>query len=125
MIPRSSSLSARPWAFPKSSRPPCLPLSSCAAPPTPSGWRSSIRGSRVQGGRAAAEAGNAGLQEDFDRAQAELEAAKAHREGLRTASAGRRGRLELLDERLESHDREMSRLRTEADRGRGQIVSWR
>ena len=65
----------------------------------------------------AAEARSTGLQEDFDRAQAELEAAKAHREGLRTASAGRRGRLELLDERLESHDREMARLRGEVERG--------
>ncbi|HKI01140.1 MAG TPA: chromosome segregation protein SMC [Thermoanaerobaculia bacterium] len=74
---------------------------------------------------AAAEARSAGLQEDFDRAQAELEAAKANREGLRTASAGRRGRLELLDERLESHDREMSRLRAEVERGRVQIASWR
>jgi len=83
------------------------------------------RRERLQEELTAAEARNAGLQEDFDRAQAELEAAKAHREGLRTASAGRRGRLELLDERLESHDREMSRLRTEADRGRGQVVSWR
>jgi chromosome segregation protein len=80
---------------------------------------------RLREEMAAAEARNAGLQEDFDRAQAELEAAKAHREGLRTASAGRRGRLELLDERLESHDREMSRLQDEAERGRGQVVSWR
>ncbi len=73
----------------------------------------------------AAEARSAGLQEDFERAQAELEAAKGNREGLRTASAGRRGRLELLDERLESHDREMTRLRAELDRGRTQIASWR
>ncbi len=72
-----------------------------------------------------AEARAAGLQEDFERAQAELEAAKGNREGLRTASAGRRGRLELLDERLESHDREMSRLRAELDRGVSQIAAWR
>ncbi len=74
---------------------------------------------------AAAEARSTGLQEDFEHAQAELEAAKAHREGLRTASAGRRGRLELLDERLESHDREMSRLKGEVERGRSQITAWR
>jgi chromosome segregation protein len=74
---------------------------------------------------AAAEETARGLAEDFERAQAELEAAKAHREGLRTASAGRRGRLELLDERLESHDREMSRLRAEVERGMSQIASWR
>jgi chromosome segregation protein len=74
---------------------------------------------------AAAEARSAGLQEDFERAQAELEAAKGNREGLRTASAGRRGRLELLDERLESQDREMGRLRGELERGLAQIAAWR
>ncbi|HEX9945452.1 MAG TPA: chromosome segregation protein SMC [Thermoanaerobaculia bacterium] len=83
------------------------------------------RRQRSQEDLAAAEARNAGLQEDFDRAQAELDAAKAHREGLRTESAGRRGRLELLDERLESHDREMNRLRAEVEGGRGQIAAWR
>jgi chromosome segregation protein len=74
---------------------------------------------------AAAETRSTGLQEDFDQAQAELEAAKGNREGLRTASAGRRGRLELLDERLESQDREMSRLRGELERGLAQIAAWR
>ena len=74
---------------------------------------------------ATAEERNASLQEAFDRAQAELEASKASREALRTASAGRRGRLELLDERLESHDREESRLRAEVDRGRQQVTLWR
>jgi chromosome segregation protein len=73
----------------------------------------------------ATEERNAGLQEDFDRAQAELEAAKSARESLRTESAGRKGRLDLLDERLESQDREMSRLRAEIDRGKNQIAVWR
>jgi chromosome segregation protein len=73
----------------------------------------------------AAEERVAFLQDDFDRAQAESEAAKAARESLRTASAGRRGRLELLDERLESQDREMTRLRSEIDRGKSQIALWR
>ncbi len=61
---------------------------------------------QIQEELTAAEERNAALQEAFDRAQAELEAAKSHREALRTESAGRRGRLELLEERLESHDRE-------------------
>jgi chromosome segregation protein len=80
---------------------------------------------RLQEELAAAEARSTGLQEDFERAQGELEAAKGNREGLRTASAGRRGRLELLDERLESHDREMNRLRGELERGVSQIAAWR
>ena len=80
---------------------------------------------QIQEELAAAEERSAALQEAFDRAQAELEAAKNHREALRTESAGRRGRLELLDERLESHDREEVRVRTEIERGRKQIELWR
>jgi chromosome segregation protein len=83
------------------------------------------RHARLQEELVAAEARSTGLQEDFERAQAELEAAKGNREGLRTASAGRRGRLELLDERLESQDREMTRLRGELERGLTQIAAWR
>jgi chromosome segregation protein len=73
---------------------------------------------------AAAGAHQEGLQEHFDRAQAEAEAAKASRESLKTASAGRRGRLELLEERLESHDREMKRLLDEVESGRRQVRTW-
>jgi chromosome segregation protein len=87
--------------------------------------RVSQRRQQVQDELTRAEERNASLQEAFDRAQAELEAAKASREALRTASAGRRGRLELLDERLESHDREESRLNAEVDRGKRQISIWR
>jgi chromosome segregation protein len=83
------------------------------------------RRQQLQDELAAAEERNASLQESFDRTQAELESAKAGREALRTASAGRRGRLELLDERLESHDREESRLAAEVDRGRRQVALWR
>ncbi|HWM92108.1 MAG TPA: chromosome segregation protein SMC [Thermoanaerobaculia bacterium] len=83
------------------------------------------RRQQLQDELTASEQRNASLQEAFDRAQAELDASKASREALRTASAGRRGRLELLDERLESHDREESRLRSEVDRGRRQVALWR
>ncbi len=83
------------------------------------------RRQQVQDELARAEERNASLQEAFDRAQAELESAKGSREALRTASAGRRGRLELLDERLESHDREESRLNAEVDRGKRQVSLWR
>jgi chromosome segregation protein len=74
---------------------------------------------------AAAEERNAALQEGLDRAQADVDAAKARREALRTASAGRRGRLELLDERLESHDREETRVRGEIERSGKQLALWR
>jgi chromosome segregation protein len=44
---------------------------------------------------------------------------------LPTASAGRRGRLERLEERLGAHDREMQRLTTEVQEGERQIRTWR
>ena len=78
----------------------------------------------VQDELAAAEARHGELQEHVDAAQAAAEAAKAAREGLRTESAGRRGRLELLDERLESHDREAARLAAEVEAGRRQVSAW-
>ncbi len=87
--------------------------------------RVTLRRQQQQDELTAAEERNTSLQEAFDRAQAELESAKGSREVLRTASAGRRGRLELLDERLESHDREESRLKAEIDRGKRQVALWR
>ncbi|MEM7479763.1 MAG: chromosome segregation protein SMC [Acidobacteriota bacterium] len=64
-------------------------------------------------------------QERLDRLVAERENAKADRESLKEASAGRRGRLDLLRERLEAHDREMARLRRELGEGEEQIHQWR
>ncbi len=78
----------------------------------------------VEAELAAAEARHLDLQGRFDGAQAGAEAAKAAREGLRTESAGRRGRLDLLDERLESHDREAARLTAEVDAGGRQVRAW-
>jgi chromosome segregation protein len=65
------------------------------------------------------------IDESLERAVHEQEAARAAREALRTASAGRRSRLELLDERLESHDREAARLTAEVERGHHQVAAWR
>jgi chromosome segregation protein len=80
---------------------------------------------QIQEELTASEERSAALQEAFDRAQAELEAARNQREALRTESASRRSRLELLDERLESHDREEGRVRGEIERGRKQVELWR
>ncbi len=71
-----------------------------------------------------AEEKQSGLAERFDRAQAELDAAKGARESLRAESAGRRGRLDLLEERLESLHREIARLTGELETGRRQIAAW-
>jgi chromosome segregation protein len=74
---------------------------------------------------ALAEERHAELTAAGEAAQVELDAAKAAREALRTAGAARRGHLALLDERLDSHDREVERLRGEVVRGRQQVAAWR
>ena len=84
------------------------------------------RASRAQMGDqlAEAEAAHTGLTETFDRSQAEVEAAKEEREALRTAGAGNRGRLDLLEERLESHNQEASRVRRQITFSEEQLEIW-
>ncbi len=72
-----------------------------------------------------AERRDVAIEESLERAVQEQESARAAREALRTASAGYRSRLELLDERLESHDREVARLAAEVENGRRQVAAWR
>ncbi|HUO86454.1 MAG TPA: chromosome segregation protein SMC, partial [Thermoanaerobaculia bacterium] len=74
---------------------------------------------------AEAERRHLSLEREADAEQQELEAAKGHRESLREASAGRRGRLDLLAERLDAHDREMARLAHEIEEGERQVHEWR
>ena len=80
---------------------------------------------RVEQELAAAERSQAAIEESLERAVQEQESARGAREALRTASAGHRSRLELLDERLESHDREVARLAAEVENGRRQVAAWR
>src|SRR5579864_8038513 len=80
---------------------------------------------RVEHELAAAERSHVAIEESLERAVQEQESARGAREALRTASAGHRSRLELLDERLESHDREVARLAAEVENGRRQVAAWR
>ncbi|HEX6201778.1 MAG TPA: AAA family ATPase, partial [Thermoanaerobaculia bacterium] len=73
---------------------------------------------------AEAERRHRSLEEEADADQKALEAAQRERESLREASAGRRGRLELLAERLTAHDREMARLAREIEDGERQVREW-
>ena len=52
------------------------------------------------------------------------EESRARREALRTAGVGRRGRLDLLDERLRAHDADQGRLALQLEEGRRQIAAW-
>lgn len=76
--------------------------------------------------REAAAAGEAAraAEERLAAAEAEVDAAKAGRESLRAEGAARKGRLELLDERLAAHDREAGRLGSDLDEGRRQVAGW-
>ncbi|MEE2777035.1 MAG: chromosome segregation protein SMC [Acidobacteriota bacterium] len=58
------------------------------------------------------------LEESFDASEQELATARERRELLSTAGAGRRGKLDLLSERLDAH-------RVEAERVEGQISDLR
>jgi len=80
---------------------------------------------RVERELAAAEQSHVAVEESLERAVQEQESAREAREALRTASAGHRSRLELLDERLVSHDREVARLGAEVENGRRQVAAWR
>jgi|CXWL01.1.fsa_nt_gi chromosome segregation protein len=82
--------------------------------------RRAQHGAEIQ---AAAERHSA-LQAALERGAGEVAAALERRENLRASTADRRGRLELLAERLASHDRERGRVRREIDEGQKQVQTW-
>jgi chromosome segregation protein len=67
---------------------------------------------------------HAELERAFDGAQREVDGSRAERESLRTSGASRRGRLELLDERLEAHASELARVEQELEETRRQQSEW-
>ncbi|MCP3962912.1 MAG: chromosome segregation protein SMC [bacterium] len=64
------------------------------------------------------------LDTEVTSAETAVEATREEREALRTAGAGRRGRLELLEERLESHNQEASRIRGQITYTEEQVETW-
>ena len=73
---------------------------------------------------AEAEAATAGFAAAGDEARLAVEAVREEREALRTIGAGRRGRLELLEERLESHNQEAVRIRGQITYTEEQLDIW-
>jgi chromosome segregation protein len=67
---------------------------------------------------------HAELEAAFDQAQTDVDTTRQERESTRTTGASRKGRLELLQERLDSHDQEAERLRREIEEGRRQSTLW-
>jgi chromosome segregation protein len=85
----------------------------------------SARQGELEAGLEDAEGEHEELSRRFEEAQEAVAAAKDEREARRTAGAGRRGRLELLEERLESQQVEAVRLRDQLREAGEQLAAWR
>ncbi|MEM9592664.1 MAG: chromosome segregation protein SMC [Acidobacteriota bacterium] len=83
-----------------------------------------VEKARLEDALSQLEAAHEALNGTFDRSQGEVDAAKERREVLRTEGAGRRGRLELLEERLESHHHETSRMQRQITYTEEQLSLW-
>ncbi|MEO1088879.1 MAG: hypothetical protein AAFY88_32020, partial [Acidobacteriota bacterium] len=70
------------------------------------------------------EATHQGLEAAFDRAKSEVEAAKESRQVIETESAGRRGHLALLEERLSTQSQEVDRVRRQITYTEEQLRIW-
>jgi chromosome segregation protein len=64
------------------------------------------------------------LERRFDEGQAALAAARERREQVSTAGAGRRGRLDVLAERLESHLQETARMTRQSEEVERRRAEW-
>lgn len=73
---------------------------------------------------AAAEANHGQVDVALAEAQVAVDRSRELRESLRTEGAGRRARLELLDERLQAHHQECARVRRQTDEAERQGVAW-
>lgn len=82
------------------------------------------RGKLLAAQLATAQAAHSRLEKNFDRAQAEVDGFRQDREEARTSGAGRKGRLELLEERLAAHRQESRRIEREVEDGKQQITVW-
>ena len=73
---------------------------------------------------ARAEAIHEELEKGFDGAQTDSERSRRDREALRTSGASRRGRLDLLRERLSGHDSEIARIERELGEIDHSVEEW-
>ncbi len=72
-----------------------------------------------------AETTHAELEKAFDDAQQQVDHARNERESARTSGAGRRGRLELIEARLDSRREESARIDADIADAKRQIEDWR
>jgi chromosome segregation protein len=86
--------------------------------------RLAAREERLHRELAEAQERHAELEGAFDAASQELERSRGEREATSTSGASRRGRLEVLDERLESAGSERRRLRAETEAIERSLEAW-
>ena len=82
------------------------------------------RAERLTGELASREAAHQELEESFDRLQAEAASLRDERETTRTSGVSRRGRLELVGERLAAIEEQRQRARRETAEGEQQEAAW-
>jgi chromosome segregation protein len=70
------------------------------------------------------ERGHAERESAFDAQQEEVERSRRSREALRTEGTGRRGRLDVLRERLRSLEEQAARFERETESSRRQLAAW-
>ena len=83
------------------------------------------RGERLGGDLTRAESLHSRFEASFDQTQKEVDGARADRENSRTSGVSRRGRLELIDQRLAAHDQETSRGEAEIAEIERRQGAWR
>jgi chromosome segregation protein len=82
------------------------------------------RTSGLEGELERASAQHARLEEDLDRAQKDVDAVRQQRETTRTSGVSRRGRLDLIDHRIESHKEEVARADRDIAETEHEVSAW-
>ncbi len=82
------------------------------------------RAERLAAELTATEQAHVALEKAFDEAQRSVDLARAERETARTSGADRRGRLEVIEARLDAQRAESTRIETEIADGTKQIALW-
>ena len=72
-----------------------------------------------------AERAHQELESSFDQTQSQVDRARQDRESTRTTGASRRGRLDVLAERLDSHNQEIGRIRREISEHQQNLELWK
>lgn len=82
------------------------------------------RSSGLEGDLERSDTQHSRLEADLDRAQKDVDSVREQRETTRTTGVSRRGRLELIDHRIESHQDEVFRVECDVRETDHEIAAW-